>query len=295
MTWEVIVLQTVSGLSEGMIVFLCAMGLTLILGSLRVLNVSHGSIYMIGSYFVVAGNTVMLAMPGHFYFAIILATIGAAIVGGIIEILVIRPIYKLAHIYQFITTFAVTFIVMDLVKIIWGGSYHTINYPTYLQGPIMFSGFILPKYNMALIVFGIAVFISMYFFINKSRLGLIVRGITVDRMMMSLFGFDVPRIYTFVFMLGCALAGLGGSVVAPISAAGPGIDIMVLIKSFIVIVVGGFGSIGGALLAAMVIGLVNAFGILFIPKVALGFAYFIMVITLIVRPWGLLGKPIKMA
>jgi branched-chain amino acid transport system permease protein len=290
---DVIILQIVGGLSEGMIVFLCAMGLTLILGSLKVLNISHGSIYMIGSYFVVTGNALMLALPGHFYLALIAATLGAAIVGGIIEVLVVRPIYKLDHIYQFITTFAVTFIVMDLVKIFWGGSYHTLNYPSYLQGPITFSGLILPKYNVALILFGIAVFVAMYLFIHKSRFGLVVRGITVDRMMMSVFGFDVARMYTFVFMLGCALAGLGGAAVAPISAAGPGIDISVLIKSFIVIVVGGFGSIGGALLAAMVIGLVNAFGILFIPKVALGFAYFIMIITLIFRPWGLLGKPIK--
>jgi len=293
MTLDVVILQTVSGLSEGMVVFLCAMGLTLILGSLKVLNISHGSIYMIGAYFVVSGNAATLAIPGHFYLGLILATIGCAIVGGIIEILVIRPIYKLDEIYQFITTFAVTFIVMDLVKIVWGGSYYTINYPSYLQGPIMFLGFILPKYNMALIIFGVVVFIAMYLFINKSRLGLIIRGVTVDRMMMSVFGVDVSRIYTLVFMMGCALAGLGGAVVAPISTAGPAIDMTALIKSFIVVVVGGFGSIGGALLASIIIGLVNAFGILYIPKLAMGFAYFIMVVTLIVRPWGLLGKPLK--
>jgi branched-chain amino acid transport system permease protein len=293
MTLDVMILQIVSGLSEGMVVFLCAMGLTLILGSLKVLNVSHGSIYMIGAYFVVLGNAATLAIPGHFYLGLIFASIGCAIVGGIIEILVIRPIYKLDEIYQFITTFAVTFIVMDLVKIVWGGSYYTINYPSYLQGPIMFAGFILPKYNMALIIFGVVVFIAMYLFITKSRLGLIIRGVTVDRMMMSVFGVDVSRIYTLVFMLGCALAGLGGAVVAPISTAGPGIDITALIKSFIVVVVGGFGSIGGALLASIIIGLVNAFGILYIPKLAMGFAYFIMVVTLIVRPWGLLGKPLK--
>lgn len=293
MTLDVVVLQVVSGLSEGMVLFLCAMGLTLILGSLKVLNISHGSIFMIGAYFIVSGNAAILALPGHFYMAIVLATLGAGIVGGIIEILLIRPIYKLPEIYQFIITFAVTFIFMDLVKIIWGGSYLTINYPSYLQGPIFFSGFILPKYNLSLIIFGLVVFVTMHLFINKSNFGLIIRGITVDRMMMSILGFDVTRIYTLVFMMGCALAGLGGAVTAPISTAGPGIDITALIKSFIVIVIGGFGSIGGALLASMLIGLVNAFGILFIPRVAMGFAYFVMVIILIVRPWGLLGKPIR--
>jgi len=294
MTIEMLVLQSISGLSEGMVVFLCAMGLTLILGSLKVLNISHGSIYMIGSYFVVTGNAVMAAMPGHFYLAILFATFGAAILGGIIEILVIRPLYKIDEIYQFITTFAVTFIAMDLVKIVWGGSYLSINYPEYLHGPIIAKGFILPKYNMALIVFGLLVFLGMYLFINKSKMGLLIRGVTVDRMMMSVFGVNVPKIYTLVFMIGCALAGLGGAVVAPISIAGPGIDVAVLIKSFIVIVIGGFGSAGGALLASMLLGLVNAFGILFIPKLAMGFPFFLMVIILIFRPWGLLGKPIKL-
>jgi branched-chain amino acid transport system permease protein len=294
MTLSTLFLQIVSGLSEGMVVFLCAMGLTLILGSLKVLNVSHGSIYMIGAYFIVAGNAAMQALPGHFYLAIIIATIGAAIFGGIVEILVIRPLYKLDPIYQFITTFAVTFIVMDLVKIVWGGSYLTVNAPVYLQGPIIFWDFIIPKYNAALIVFGIVVFLGMQFFIKRSRLGLLIRGITVDRMMMSLFGIDVARLYLVVFMIGCALAGLGGALVAPISTAGPGIDVTVMIKSFIVIVVGGFGSFGGALLASIIIGLVNSFGILLIPKAAMGFVYFVMVVTLILRPWGLMGKPIRL-
>ena len=294
MTLDVFFLQTVSGLSEGMVVFLCAMGLTLILGSLKVLNICHGSVYMIGAYFVVAGNAAMRALPGHFYLAIAFSTIAAAIFGGIIEILVIRPLYKLEHIFQFITTFGVTFIVMDLVKLVWGGSYYTTNPPSYLQGPIIFHGIIIPKYNAILIIFGIILFMGMEILINRSRLGLLIRGITVDRMMMSIFGIDVARLYSVVFMIGCALAGLGGALIAPISAAGPGIDVAVLIKSFIVIVVGGFGSLGGAFLASMIVGLVNSFGILFVPKVAMGFAFFVMAVTLIFRPWGLLGKPIRL-
>jgi branched-chain amino acid transport system permease protein len=182
---------------------------------------------------------------------------------------------------------------MDLVKIVWGGSYKTINCPGYLQGPFTLGGFYFPKYNVALILIGLCIFMGMQLLINRSRLGLIIRGITVDRMMMSVFGFNVARLYTVVFMLGCAMAGMAGAMVAPISVAGVGIDVTVLIKSFIVIVVGGFGSIGGALASSMLLGLVNAFGILFIPKVALGFPYFLMVITLIFKPWGLLGKPIR--
>jgi len=294
MTLDTIILQIVSGLSEGMVCFLCATGLTLILGSLKVLNIAHGSIYMVGAYLFFTCNRFLANIPGHFYISIFLAIIGAAILGGIIEILVVRPIYKLKDIYQYITTFGVTFIMMDLMKIIWGGSYYTINYPVFLQGPIHLSGFILPKYNLALIILGFIVFIAMYLFINKSHFGLVIRGITADRTMMSMLGTDVPWAYTLVFMMGCALVGLGAAIIVPITAAGPGMDVMVLIKGFIVIVIGGFGSLGGALLASIIIGLANAFGILFIPKVAAGFPFFVMVILLIFRPWGLLGKPIKL-
>lgn len=294
MSFDVIILQIVSGLSEGMVCFLCASGLTLILGSLKVLNIAHGSIYMVGAYLFFAINRMTMSLPGHFYLSIIAAVFGAALIGGIIEVLVIRPIYRLKEIYQYITTFGVTFIIMDLTKIVWGGSYHTVNYPTYLQGPIRFMGFILPKYNLALILFGFIVFLFMYFFINKSYLGLTIRGISVDRTMMSVLGTDVPKTYTLVFMIGCGLVGLGAAIIAPSAAVGPGMDVMVLIKGFIVIVIGGFGSLGGALLASILIGLANSFGILFIPKVAMGFPFFVMVILLILRPWGLLGKPIKL-
>ena len=294
MGFEVIVLQVVSGLSEGMVVFLCAMGLTLILGSLKVLNISHGSMYMIGAYCMVAVNAALSSIPGGFFIGVIVTMIVVAIIGGVLEILLIRPVYKLNDTYQYITTFAVTFIVTDLLKFIWGGAYLTTPYPSFLVGPFMLGDIILPKYNIALIAFALFVFVCMHFFINKSNLGLLVRGMTVDREMMGVLGVNVPLVYTLVFMLGCGLAGLGGSLIAPISAAGLGIDLTVLIASFAVIVIGGFGSIGGALIASIILGLVNAFGVLLVPKAAVGFMYFVMVVTLIFRPWGLLGKPITM-
>ena len=291
--FEVIIFQIVSGLSEGMVVFLCAMGMTLILGSLKVLNIAHGSIYMLGAYLGVMISNLLTGIPGHFYLGIVISTILCALFGGLVEILVIRPIYKLNEIYQFVTTYGVTFIMMDVTKIIWGGAPQTVNQPAYLQGPVSLSGILLPKYNLALIIFGIAVFVAMHLFINRSRFGLIIRGVTVDRLVMSIFGTNVPQTYTLVFMIGCGLAGLGGAIIAPLSAASPGIDFSVLVKAFIVIIVGGFGSLSGAFLASVIVGLTNACGILFAPKVALGFPFFIMLVVLIVRPWGLLGKPIR--
>jgi branched-subunit amino acid ABC-type transport system permease component len=291
MTWEIILQQSLSGLTEGMVLFVAAAGITLVMGSLKVLNLAHGSIYVIGLYLCFAVSSHFAGIPGHFYLAIIVGTLGAAIFGGMMEISIIRPVYKLGHIYQFLVTWGVIFIVMDLVKIVWGGTYHPITAPRYLTGRIVFSGLPMPKYNLLLIIFGFVVFIFLYLFINRTRFGIIIRGITVDREMMSLLGEDVSRSYTFVFMLGCGLAGLAGAVVGPITVAGPGMEMIVLLKSFIVMVIGGFGSLGGALIAALLIGLVDSFGILLIPRLALGFPFFLMLIVLSIRPWGILGKP----
>ena len=291
MSFDVIILQIVSGLSEGMVVFLCAMGLTLILGGLKVLSISHGSMYMIGAYCMVAVNAAFAAIPGGFYMGVIVSMIVVAILGGILEIFLIRPVYKLTDIYQYITTFAVTFVVSDLLKLIWGGAYLTTPYPEFLVGPIMVGEIILPKYNVALIAFALFIFVLMYLFINKSKLGLLIRGMTVDREMMGVLGVNVPLVYTWSSCWAVAWRASGGALIAPISAAGLGIDLTVLIASFAVIVIGGFGSIGGALIASIILGLVNAFGVLLVPKAAVGFMYFVMVVTLIFRPWGLLGKP----
>jgi len=291
MSWDIILQQSVSGLTEGMVLFVAAAGITLVMGSLKVLNLAHGSMYIIGLYLCFAVCSQFVGIPAYFYIAIIAGTLGASIFGGLMEILIIRPVYKMGHIYQFLVTWGVIFVVMDLVKMVWGGTYHPITAPQYLTGRIIFFGLAMPKYNLLLIIFGLVVFVLLYLFINRTRFGLIIRGITVDREMMSLLGQDVSRSYTFVFMLGCALAGLAGASVGPITVAGPGMEMMVLLKSFIIMVIGGFGSIVGALIAAILLGLVDSFGILFIPRLALGFPFFLMLIVLSIRPWGLLGRP----
>lgn len=293
MSASIIVQQIICGLSAGMVLFIAAAGLTLVLGTLGVLNIAHGSIYMIGIYLCWAISAQLVNVPGGFYVALIAATIGSAIFGGLIEITVIRPLYRLTMIYQYITTFAVTFITMDLLKIIWGGAYHTITAPSYLCGSFSLFGLVIPKYNFLLIVLGFTVAILLYLFINKTRAGLIIRGITADRTMMSFLGENVSRTYTLVFMLGCALAGFAGAVIGPITAAGPGIDLDILISSFIIIVIGGFGSLGGALIGAIILGVVKSLGVLFVPKLVIGLPFFLMVIILIARPWGLLGKPMR--
>ena len=193
-----------------------------------------------------------------------------------------------------LTTFALVFIIMDLVKIIWGGEIKTVSYPAYLAGRISFFGIMLPKYNMFLILVGFAIFVLLSVFLNKARIGLIIRGVTVDRIMMSALGVNVSQVYTIIFMLGCALAGLAGALVIPLVTASPGMSSMTLNYAFIVIIMGGFGSIGGSLLGSIIIGLTNAFGLLFVPRMAMALPFMVMLTVLIFRPWGLLGKPMKL-
>ncbi|MCJ7684962.1 MAG: branched-chain amino acid ABC transporter permease, partial [Desulfobacteraceae bacterium] len=157
--------------------------------------------------------------------------------------------------------------------------------------PIIFKGIIFPRYNIFLIFCGPVVFVGLWALIRYTRLGRIVRAMTYNREMANALGINVPLVYTVVFMLGCWLAGLGGALVSPMSSVMPGMDMVILIECFIIVVIGGLGSLPGAFLGSLIFGLVNAFGILVAPRLAIAFAFILMIIVLIVRPWGLMGKP----
>jgi len=292
MSFDFIVLQLFSALSQGALIFLVAAGLTLIFGTLKVLNLAHGSIYMIGAYIAYTVANYMGGIIGHFYIGIIMAAVVAGLFGGVMEAFLIRPLYKLDMHFVFLLTFGVIFIVLYLVYIVWGALWHSITAPDYLMGAMNIGGVFLPKYNVFLIILSFIIFAAIHLFINKTKLGLIIRALTADRETVSTLGYNVPMTLTYVFMFGCALAGLGGALAAPIRVIVPGIDELALLDSFIVVIVGGFGSITGALLASIAIGLVNAFSFLAFPKLAAVFPFILMLIILVVRPRGLLGKPI---
>jgi branched-subunit amino acid ABC-type transport system permease component len=209
------------------------------------------------------------------------------------EMIILRPIYKRDPLDQFMITFGAIFIFMDLVKLVWGTEYHTIAPPQLLRGAVNIFGIIFPKYNFSVIIFGFILFGIVYFFIEKTRWGVIIRGVTVDRDMMSALGINVPRVFTLTFSLACGLSGLGGAISGALTCVALGIDMVVLMESFIVVVIGGFGSIPGAFVGSILFGLVNSFGILIIPKMAIGVPFFLMLVILIVRPFGLMGKPLK--
>jgi branched-subunit amino acid ABC-type transport system permease component len=291
MTLQGVVIQILSGISSGMVMFLIAVGLSLVFGTLRVLNLAHGALYMMGAYMCYGISSAITQWNGAFWWALLLAPIGVAIFGGVVEIFLLRRIYDREHLDQYLLTFALILVIGDLCKLVWGVEFLLVPAPWPLNGPIFLLGMPFPSYNIFLILCGPVIFIGLWALIRYTRLGRIIRAMTYNREMANALGTNVPLVYTIVFMLGCWLAGLGGSLIVPTTSAMPGMDMVILIECFIIIVIGGIGSLSGAFLGSLIFGLVNAFGILVAPRLAVAFAFILMIIILIIRPWGLMGKP----
>lgn len=291
MVIENIIRQFLSGLSLAMVVFITAAGLSLIFGTLRVLNLAHGSIYMLGAFLCYWLTSTFSQIPGIFWWALILAPIGAALFGGAIEILLLRRIYGLHIMYQWILTFGLVLFIGDMCKLIWGVEIHMVSPPWPFQGSANIWGVFFPSYNIFVILVGIFIFLGLWALLRYTKLGKIIRAATYNSEMVNALGINIPLVYTGVFMLGCWLAGLGGSLMAPMSAVILGMDASIIIECFIIVVIGGLGSTLGAFLGAIIFGLAYALGIVIVPKVAIGLGFIIMAIILIIRPWGLMGRP----
>jgi branched-subunit amino acid ABC-type transport system permease component len=214
-----------------------------------------------------------------------------ALLGGLVEVLLLRRIYSQDMLYQYILTFALILIFGDVLKYAFGVSFKTIAVPWPLAGSIAFLGMSFPLYNIFLIICGMVIFAALLALMRYTELGRIVRAVTLNRDMANALGINVPRVYTGVFMLGCYLAGLAGALMPPMSVVALGADMNVIIECFIIVVIGGLGSLSGAFIGAVILGFLNAFGILVMPKLAVAFPFMLMIIILIVRPWGLMGKP----
>jgi branched-chain amino acid transport system permease protein len=291
MTLQALIVQLLSGISTGMVIFLIAVGLSLVFGTLQVLNLAHGALYMLGAYLCFWISSTLSQLSGAFWWALLLAPILVAIFGGIIEVFLLRRIYNREVLDQYLLTFAIILIIGDMCKLAWGVDFNMVETPWPLNGPIIFKGIVFPRYNIFLILCGPAVFVGLWMLIHHTRLGRIIRAMTHSREMANALGTNVPLVYTVVFMLGCWLAGLGGALVSPMSSVMPGMDMVILIECFIIVVIGGLGSLSGAFLGSLIFGLVNAFGILVAPRLAIAFAFILMIVVLIIRPWGLMGKP----
>ena len=286
--------QFMGGLTAAMFLFLIASGLSLIFGVLRVLNFAHGSFYMLGAYIAwQVVHWVSIAAPGHFWLATIAATAGIAILGGIIERLLFRFLYGREELYQLLFTYALVLILGDAAKVIWGTEQLSVSRPMILNGGFDVIGTTVPYYNLFIILIGPAIALGVWLMLTRTSLGRMVRAAALDREMLDALGANVGWLYTGMFMLSAALAGLSGALVTPIQSIVPGMDVEIIVQAFIVVVIGGLGSFWGTFWGSMLYGQVLSFGILIFPGFSLFSVFALMAVILIVRPWGLFGKPIR--
>jgi branched-subunit amino acid ABC-type transport system permease component len=291
MNLQLAFMQLLNGLGSGMIIFLVAVGLSIIFGTLKVLNLAHAAFYMLGAYLCYwVSHTVLSNISGNFWITLLLAPIITAIFGGALERLIIRRIYGLNIMYQFILTFGISLVIADSVKFLWGREVKNMAIPYPFDGSIFVMGANLLKYQLFLYIMGVSIYIGLLLLLHKTKLGKLIRAVTHNQEMASALGINVPSVYTGIFMLGSWLAGIAGIVAAPVTSITLGMDHVVLIQCFVVVVIGGMGSLSGAFLGSIIMGLINSFGIIFLPELALVFAFLLMAIILIIRPFGLMGE-----
>ncbi len=282
-----LVTQTSTGIIIGMLLFLVASGVTLIFGVLHVVNFAHGAFYMIGAYTAWSAYTA----TGSYYLAVLAGALSAAVIGIVFERLAISRVYKENLLMQLLVCYAFVLVADDAVKMIWGAEYLAMGIPAEFRvPPYRFAGGVVPPFYVFLVATSLAVAIACLLLICYSRFGKIVRAAAQNASMVSVLGIRVPVYFAALFGLGCALAGMAGALAAPVRSMTPGMGLSILIDSFIVTVIGGMGSIPGALLAAILLGVTRSFGSLGFPLFVDGVMFIMMVAILVFRPQGLLGE-----
>lgn len=307
---EIILRQVIQGISTGMLLFVVSSGLTLVFGVLRVINFAHGSLYMLGAYLAVAVGGVlsgMLTEGQAFFAALLIAPVLVAIIGAILEFTLFRRIYDKEHLLQLLLTFGLTLILGNVVRFIWGGGIYRLDKPEFLSGRITYDigemSLRIGRYDLFVIVIGLLIGAGLWFLLQRTRFGRITRAAVNNPDMVSALGIDVDRVLTIAFMLGAWLAGIGGVLTVGDSSTALDMDSRIIVRAFAIVVIGGLGSFSGALIGSLLVGIVLSVGIVLpsvapapfdavfsnIPAEALPF--FAMALILILRPWGLLGKP----
>lgn len=279
--------QLIVGLSRAMILFVVCAGLSFVLGVLRVPNIAHGSLYMIGAFATYSFSKVLSGSAG-FWLALLLAPGVVALISLVAERALFRHLYQREHLMLLLFTFALALILGDLVKIVWGAEYRSVSAPDLLKGSISMLGSSFPRYNLFLIFIGLLVAIALWLFVNKTKIGKISRAAAVDRDMVGLLGINVSWVFAAAFVIGCCLAGLGGALVAPTVSITLGMDHTLIIEAFLIVTIGGLGNMWGALVGSLIFGVTQSFGVLVFPQFAIVFPYAAVVVVLLLRPKGLL-------
>lgn len=285
--------QFLSGLSRGMMLFLISSGLSLIFGVMNILNFAHATLWLVGAYFCYTFWYLLQGYAFGMWLSILLAALVLAAIGVVIEVVLIRRVYERDLPEQLLLTYALVLVLGDLIKIVWGVEDKLIERPAVVQSPVFIFGMPFDSYFIFVILVGLAVAVGLWWFLQKTRYGHIIRAAVFSREMVSALGIPIPRIYTGVFALGIFIAGLAGAVQAPVGSITLGMDMAVVIQAFCVVVIGGFGSLLGTFVAAIIVGEVYAFSILFWPQGALALIFIVTAFILVIRPWGLFGKPTR--
>ena len=280
--------QFLVGLSRAMILFIVCSGLSFVLGVLRVPNLAHGALYMIGAFSAYSISTLFGSSPIGFWLTLILAPLVVALVSLIAERVLFCHLYQREHLMLLLFTFSLSLILGDLVKLVWGAEYRSVLAPSILRGSIPIFGLPFPRYNLFLLLIGPLVAVGLWLFVNKTKMGKISRAAAVDREMVGALGINVSWVFAAAFVIGCYLAGLGGALVAPMISITLGMDHNIIMTAFLIVTIGGLGNIWGALVGSLIFGVTQSFGVLFWPQFGIVFPYLAVVVVLLLRPTGLL-------
>lgn len=287
MDFHFIFIQLFNGLILGSIYVLLSLGLTVIFGTLGVVNFAHGALYMLGAY---AAYSIVTLLHINFFLAILICPVIVGVIGILLERSLISKLYKLPHFYNLLLTFGLMFFIQDAIKITYGPEGEPFNIPQILGGAVNLGFMIYPKYRLFIILITAFLALGVWLFIEKTKLGAIIRAGTDDSEMADALGINISRTYTLVFGMGAGLSGLAGVLSAPIQNVQPLMGMDILVETFVVVIIGGMGSIGGSVLAGLIIGELVTLGIIFWPPIAITLMYIFMALILVVRPRGFFGR-----
>jgi len=289
----ILTIQILNSLLYASVLFLIAAGLSLIFGVMRIVNLAHGSLYAIGAYVTawLIGRGIAIGVPvGWLFLLLPVGALAVALLGVVIEPLLLRPFYRRAEEYQLLVTFGLLQILEDLMRLVWGGTPLSADALIDALPIIHVGGLYYPAYNLVVIGVGGIAAVVLWLVVYRTRFGVMLRATSQDRRMASALGLNVGLVYVCAFSIGCFIAGLGGAIVVPTQAAVLGMGVDALVIAFVVVVIGGLGSLKGALIGALVVGFIRTAGIQFFPELELAVLYLIAAAVLLVRPTGLFGS-----
>ena len=274
------------GLVYAGLLFLVSSGLTLVFGMMNVLNFAHASFYMLAAYFSYS----LLKWTGQFWLCLIVCPLLLFVIGAGIERFLLRRVHLFGHVHELLLTFGVAFIISELVKWVWGTAPLPMEMKGFLDGNVTILGVVYPTYRLVVLVCSVGIGVFMTFLLFRTRMGIVVRSAVDDSEMVNALGVNTRRVFMFVFALGAALSGFAGVIAGPLLSTNTAMATSILVEAFVVIVIGGFGSLIGAVVASLMIGQLQSFGALLFPKFSLALIYMLMALVLIAKPAGLFGE-----